>query len=87
MKDKPTSKGGTCLKKYQRGIELTQKQAILAKCADCVNWFYDGKVDCKVPGCPLHPKMQYNPRRKPSHKRQSNLLQGILMSVLAIKQA
>ena len=47
------------LKAHQLGKKLSLKQAILAKCADCLCNYADGKIDCKIPECPLYPFMPY----------------------------
>jgi hypothetical protein len=52
------------LKKYLAGDRLTQRQAILAKCADCTNWYGDGKDDCLIPDCPIYPFMPYRDKEK-----------------------
>jgi len=57
------AKGNTELTKHLKGIRLTQRQMILAKCYDCMNGYLDGKVDCKIKECPLYPFMPY--RGKP----------------------
>ena len=44
--------------------KLTLKQAILAKCYDCMCYFEDGKQDCKVTSCPIYPFMPYNPGKR-----------------------
>lgn len=41
------------------GKSLTRKKAMQAKCYDCMGYYVDGKVDCKVPRCPLYPWMPY----------------------------
>jgi len=42
------------MKKYEMGVRLTQRQAILAKCFECANGYFDGKEDCAIAECPLH---------------------------------
>ena len=62
-----SGRGVANLKKYRAGGRLTASASILAKCADCVGLFVDGKVDCECVECPLHPFMPYNhttPRAK-----------------------
>jgi hypothetical protein len=62
------------LKNYLAGKPLTNREAIIAKCADCMNGFADGKIDCEIPECPLYPLMPYgNPSfRKPRSQRKGN---------------
>ena len=47
------------LKKYLLGERLTQRQAIIAKCSDCMVGYADGKNDCQIPECPLYPYQPY----------------------------
>jgi hypothetical protein len=39
---------------FKKGVRLTHKQAILAKCYECMGFFEDGKQDCCGKGCPLY---------------------------------
>ncbi len=67
-----TAKGKKELIKHLEGRRLTLRQATLAKCFDCTGYFADGKNDCSMPHCPLHPFMAYNenrPKRKNSAAR------------------
>ena len=47
------------MKKYRSGESLRRSQAILAKCADCMNLYADGLNDCEIKECPLYPRMPY----------------------------
>lgn len=58
-----TARGQKELLKHLSGQKLTFKQAVFAKCYDCAGFFADGKVDCNMPKCPLHPFMTYNQKR------------------------
>jgi hypothetical protein len=58
-----TAKGKKELLKHLSGGKLTFKQAIYGKCFDCMNFFSDGKVDCKMPHCSLYPFYPYRKRR------------------------
>jgi hypothetical protein len=51
--------GPRLLTAYRTGIVLTRRQAIIAKCADCMNNYVDGRNDCGVRTCPLYPWMPY----------------------------
>ena len=55
----PKARGNKEFKKYQMGDRLTQRQAILAKCADCMGFYFDGRIDCQLPDCPLYPYRPY----------------------------
>ena len=55
----PSSSGNRYLKKHLQGDRITQRQMILAKCADCMGYYFDGRLDCEMPDCPLYPLMPY----------------------------
>ena len=55
----PKSGGKNQLKRHQRGERLTQRQMIIAKCADCCGYYIDGRFSCEMPDCPLFPHMPY----------------------------
>ena len=38
---------------------MRQKEAILAKCYDCMGFYEDGTMDCGCSDCPLHFWMPY----------------------------
>jgi hypothetical protein len=63
----PASAGKTAMLKHLNGETLTQRQGIIAKCADCLGYYDDGKVDCRMPHCPLYPWMPYR-EDKPEKK-------------------
>lgn len=54
-----TAQGRREILKYLQGKRLTRKQAILAHCYGCMGFYVDGKVDCRMPRCPLHPFMAF----------------------------
>jgi hypothetical protein len=58
-----TARGQKEILKHLSGERLTLKQAVLARCYDCAGFYANGKVDCKMPHCPLHPFMTYNQNR------------------------
>lgn len=58
-----TAKGRSELIKHFEGQRLSLRQAVYARCYDCTGYFADGKVDCNMPHCPLHPFMAYNENR------------------------
>jgi hypothetical protein len=58
-----TARGQKELLKHLSGQRLTLKQAVYAKCYDCAGFYADGKVDCNMPHCSLHPFMAYNQNR------------------------
>jgi hypothetical protein len=59
-----TARGQKELFKHLSGQKLTFKQAIYARCYDCTGYYADGKVDCNMPHCSLHPFMAYNQNRE-----------------------
>ena len=58
-----TARGQKEILKHLSGERLTLKQAVYAKCYDCAGFYSDGKVDCNMPHCSLHPFMAYNQNR------------------------
>jgi hypothetical protein len=53
------AKGKKELLSHLEGRNVTQKQSIMAMCYDCMGYYADGKQDCVVTSCPLHPFMPY----------------------------
>lgn len=58
-----TARGQKEILKHLSGQRLTLKQAVHARCYDCAGFYADGKVDCNMPHCSLHPFMAYNKSR------------------------
>lgn len=58
------ARGQKELLKHLSGEKLTLKQAVYAHCYDCTGFYADGKIDCRLPHCPLHPFMSYNQNRE-----------------------
>jgi hypothetical protein len=56
------------------GERLTQKQAIIAKCYDCMGYYEDKDKDCGIEQCPLYPFMVYRGGEKRSFKARSKKL-------------
>jgi len=61
-------KGRSELLKHLGGKSVTMKGAILAKCYDCMGYYSDGRIDCRVPGCSLYPYMPYR-EQKPAPQK------------------
>jgi hypothetical protein len=59
-----TAKGRQELIKHLEGGRLTLKQAVNARCYDCCCYYADGKQDCNLSMCPLHPFMAYNENKQ-----------------------
>ena len=49
-----SAKGKAELIKHRDGKKLSYKQAVLAKCNECMGFYADGKLDCQIPECPLY---------------------------------
>ena len=54
-----SAKGRAELMKHRSGKKLSYKQAVLAKCYECMGYYADGKIDCLIPDCPLYNFMPY----------------------------
>ena len=54
------AKGKKELIKYLEGGKLTYKQAVQAKCFECMGYCIDGRIDCGISDCPLYPFMPHN---------------------------
>lgn len=67
----PKSAGRDRLLKYLSGERLAPVQAIKAKCCDCMGFFYDGKLDCEIPDCPLYPYMPYRQKSTTTGRKAS----------------
>ena len=48
--------------KHLDGETLSHRQRILAKCFECMGGYADGRIDCKIPDCPLYELMPYRDR-------------------------
>ncbi|HHT9136774.1 MAG TPA: hypothetical protein ACFYEK_05945 [Candidatus Wunengus sp. YC60] len=55
------SRGKKSLIKHLEGNKIGRKDAMDAKCYDCMGYFIDGRKDCKMPNCPL---FKYRPYKK-----------------------
>lgn len=58
---------------HMEGKRLTFKQAINAKCFECMNGFVDGRNDCGIADCPLYPWMPFNPQKPRKLARKPRL--------------
>jgi hypothetical protein len=54
-----SSAGKRNLIRHLKGERLTQRQAIIAKCCDCMGYHADGRQDCRMPHCSLYPFRPY----------------------------
>jgi len=62
------AQGKNELLKFLGGDSITRKEAMLAKCYECMNGYIDGKNDCCIKTCPLYSKMPYATNK--SHKKR-----------------
>lgn len=53
------SRGQKELLRYLAGERLTRDQAIKAHCYDCSGFYLDGRINCGIENCPLHPFMPF----------------------------
>jgi len=44
--------------KHLKGGPISRKEAMVAKCYDCMGYYADGRADCEILDCPLYP---FNP--------------------------
>ena len=51
------------LERYLRGEKLTYKEAVLAKCYECMCGYLDGKLDCGIKDCPNYRFMPYRGKK------------------------
>lgn len=68
-----TASGRRELLKYLEGARITQRQAILAKCYDCMCYYADGRKDCEIPDCSLYPFMPYGTKPQTQARRLSKV--------------
>jgi hypothetical protein len=61
------AKGRNEILKHLAGDRITQRQAIIAKCYDCMGFYADGRNDCGIESCSLYPYSPYG--SKPAAKR------------------
>jgi len=73
MSVKKESPGRKYLIRHLQGEKLTLKQAILAKCCDCMGYYIDGKNDCRIPECSLYAWMPYRKDKEKREKSQSRI--------------
>lgn len=73
-----TASGRKELLKHLSSERVTLRQAVIAKCYDCMSFYGDGRNDCNSPDCPLYPFMPYGtkpqaPIRKLSETHKARL--------------
>lgn len=47
------------LLRHLHGEELTLNGILLAKCFDCMGYYADGRIDCRIEDCPNYQRMPY----------------------------
>jgi hypothetical protein len=65
----PEHRGKRELLKHMAGKDLTYKEAVIAKCFDCMCGYTDGRQDCKVEDCPLYGFMPFRENKPVRAKR------------------
>ncbi len=75
MRDGIMAVGKRAIEKHAAGKRLTYKNAGLAKCYECMGGYVDGRFDCRIPDCPLHPSMPYR-GREPSEASSDSENEG-----------
>ena len=53
------AKGRNELIAFLNGKKLTRAEAMKAKCYDCMGYFADGTLDCKLKNCPMYDYRPY----------------------------
>jgi hypothetical protein len=66
------AQGKTEYLRYLRGEKLSRKEAMLARCYDCMGYFVDGRADCVTFSCPMYPFMIF--RGKKINKGEADTL-------------
>jgi hypothetical protein len=51
------------LERYLGGKKITHRQAVLAKCYECMCGYLDGKLDCGIKDCPNYRFMPYRGKK------------------------
>ena len=69
------AKGKNELDKYLDGKRITFRQACIAKCYDCMGGYTDGKFDCDIADCPIHPFMPYRNQKESSGYSENHIIQ------------
>ncbi len=59
-----TAQGRRELMNYLKGKDLAMREAILARCYDCMSYYADGISDCRTTECPLYVFMPYRKARR-----------------------
>lgn len=66
----PRSRGFGYLKTFSQNKPLQSRQAIIAKCCDCLCYYSDGLIDCRCYTCPLYQFMPYREDKTTPKKEQ-----------------
>ena len=63
-KDGLQAVGKANLLKHLDGGKLTRKEAMQAKCYDCMGYFIDGRADCCIKNCPMYGYRPFKDRQE-----------------------
>lgn len=58
---------------FIKGEHINLREAIEAKCYDCMAYYADGIGDCGCPNCPLYPFHPYNPNPAKLRKERPDM--------------
>jgi len=59
--------------KFLKGEPINLREAIEAKCYECMSYYADGVGDCGCPKCPLYPFHPYNPNPAKLRKERPDM--------------
>jgi hypothetical protein len=79
-KDGATAQGKNELLAHLAGKKLTARQAIKAKCYDCMCYYLDGKEDCGAPDCANYGFMPYRTVKNAVRKAMPEATRQALMN-------
>jgi len=72
LKKEKNGRGQKELIKYIGGEHINLRDAIKAKCYDCMGYYADGIMCCDNKYCPLFPFMPYNPNKPVLRQRKGD---------------
>jgi hypothetical protein len=73
MEDETKGAGKISFVKFLKGEPINLREAIEAKCYDCMAYYADGVGDCGCPRCPLYPFHPYNPNPAKLRKERPDM--------------
>lgn len=73
MEKETKAEGKTAFISFIEGEHINLREAIAAKCYDCMAYYVDGIGDCGCPDCPLYPFHPYNPNPAKLRKERPDM--------------